>query len=216
MRLVLSWLREFVDVKVSPDEIAQTLALRGFEVASIEPLDGGDAVIDFEVTAKRPDALSVIGLAREVATAYNLPLALPGTAADAKVRLAELPIGSSDRVTVTIDDVTLCPRFAAAVADVRIGSRPPWMAARLQAAGVRPISNIVDITNYVNLELGQPMHAYDLARLAGAGVRVGEARLGEKISTLDGVERTLDRDMLVIADGERAQAVGGVMGGADS
>src|SRR3954471_962914 len=111
MRLVLSWLREFVDVKASAEHVAKTLALRGFEVAAIEPLDGGDAVIDFEVTANRPDALSVIGLAREVATAYHPPLPLPGSAADATVRLAELPIGSSDRVTVTIDDVTLCPRF---------------------------------------------------------------------------------------------------------
>ncbi len=83
MRLVLSWLREFVDVKASVEDVAGTLALRGFEVASIEPLDGGDAVIDFEVTANRPDALSVIGLAREVATAYNLPLTLPGTASTA-------------------------------------------------------------------------------------------------------------------------------------
>src|SRR3954469_21517317 len=109
MRLVLSWLREFVDVKASAEDVAQTLALRGFEVASIEPLEGGDAVIDFEVTANRPDALSVIGLAREVATAYDLPLTLPSTATGAKVRLAELPIGSSDRVTVTIDEATLCP-----------------------------------------------------------------------------------------------------------
>src|SRR5436305_13590868 len=91
MRLVLSWLREFVDVKASADDVAQTLALRGFEVASIEALDAGDAVIDFEVTANRPDALSVIGLAREVATAYHLPLAQPGVGAGAKIPLADIP-----------------------------------------------------------------------------------------------------------------------------
>src|SRR5436190_13334950 len=112
MRLVLSWLKEFVDVSASAQEIAETIGLRGFEVASIEPLDGGDAVIDFEVTANRPDALSVIGLAREVATAYNLPLTAPSTNADAKVRLAAVPTGTSDRITVTIDDAELCPRFA--------------------------------------------------------------------------------------------------------
>src|SRR3954468_1462401 len=216
MRLVLSWLREFVDVKASAEHVAKTLALRGFEVASIEPLDGGDAVIDFEVTANRPDALSVIGLAREVATAYDLPLALPAADPHARTRLAAVPLGESDRVAVTIEDDELCPRYAAAVATVRVAASPAWLAGRLQAAGVRPISNIVDITNYVNLELGQPMHAFDLARLAGAEIRVRQARSGEKITTLDGVERTLDRDMLVIADGERAQAVGGVMGGADS
>ena len=190
--------------------------MRGFEVASIEALDGGDAVIDFEVTANRPDALSVIGLAREVATAYDLPLALPSADPQAKVRLAALATGASDRVTVTIDDEELCPRYAALVAEVRVGPSPAWMAARLTAAGVRPISSIVDITNYVNLELGQPMHAFDLARLAGPEIHARRAKPGEKITTLDGVVRTLEPDMLVIADRDRPQAVGGVMGGADS
>jgi phenylalanyl-tRNA synthetase beta chain len=210
MRLVLSWLREFVDVPASAEDIAQTIGLRGFEVASIEPLDGDDAVIDFEVTANRPDALSVIGLAREVATAYGRPLA------DTSARFAALPTGSSDRISVRIDEQELCPRFAAAVANVRIGSSPAWLAARLQAAGVRPISNIVDITNYVNLELGQPMHAYDLARLAGASLIARRAKPGETTTTLDGVERTLDPEMLVIADRDRSQGIAGVMGGAAS
>ena len=214
MRLVLSWLREFVDVKASAEDVASTLALRGFEVASIEPLDAGDAVIDFEVTANRPDALSVLGLAREVATAYDLPLIPP--AASPNARLAKIPTGPSDRVSVSIDDEELCPRYAAAVADVRVAPSPAWLARRLQAAGIRPISNIVDITNYVNIELGQPMHAFDLPRLAGAEIRVRRAKPGERITTLDGIQRTLEPDMLVIADRDRAQAIGGVMGGADS
>jgi phenylalanyl-tRNA synthetase beta chain len=209
MKLVLSWLREFVDVKASAEDVAQTLALRGFEVASIEPLAAGDAVIDFEVTANRPDALSVIGLAREVATACHLPLR-------SSMPLASVRVGTSERITVTIGDPDLCPRFAAAVADVTMGSSPAWMAARLQAAGVRPISNIVDITNYVNLELGQPMHAYDLDRLAGASLTARRAKPGETTTTLDGVERKLDGDTLVIADRDRAQGVAGVMGGAAS
>jgi phenylalanyl-tRNA synthetase beta chain len=214
MRLVLSWLREFVDVKASAEDVASTLALRGFEVASIEPLDAGDDVIDFEVTANRPDALSVLGLAREVATGYDLPLIPP--AASPNARLAQVPTGASDRVSVSIDDEELCPRYAAAVADVRVAPSPAWLARRLQAAGIRPISNIVDITNYVNIELGQPMHAFDISRLAGAEIRVRRARPGERITTLDGVQRTLEPDMLVIADRDRAQAIGGVMGGADS
>jgi phenylalanyl-tRNA synthetase beta chain len=215
MRLVISWLREFVDVKASAEEIAETLGLRGFEVASIERLDGGDAVIDFEVTANRPDALSVLGLAREVGTAYDLPVALP--AVDSKsLRLAAVPTGGSDRITVTIEDAELCPRYAAAVAQVQIAPSPAWMTARLHAAGVRPISNIVDVTNYVNIEIGQPMHAFDLARLAGPEIRVRRAKPGETIRTLDGVDRTLDPSMLVIADRDRAQAVAGVMGGAAS
>jgi len=214
MRLVLSWLREFVDVKASAEDVANTLALRGFEVASIEPLDAADAVIDFEVTANRPDALSVLGLAREVATAYDLPLITP--AASPNARLAQVPTGASNRVSVSIDDEELCPRYAAAVADVRVAPSPAWLARRLQAAGIRPISNIVDITNYVNIELGQPMHAFDLPRLAGAEIRVRRAKPGERITTLDGIQRTLEPDMLVIADRDRAQAIGGVMGGADS
>jgi phenylalanyl-tRNA synthetase beta chain len=217
MRLVRSWLREFVDVQASAEEIAEKLSLRGFEVASIEPLDGGDAVIDFEITANRPDCLSVLGLAREVATTYDLPLTPPSTDRGARVRLAELPISTtSDRIIVVLDDEELCPRYAAAVADISAAVSPEWMTARLLAAGVRPISPIVDITNYVNLEIGQPMHAFDLAKLAGPELHARRAKKGETITTLDGVARSLDPEMLVIADRDRAQAVAGVMGGAAS
>src|SRR5438874_13207476 len=117
MRLLVSWLRDFVDVKASPEEIADTLALRGFEVASIEQA-AGDAVIDFEITANRPDCLSVIGLAREVATAYDRPLTVPSADPGAKIPLADLGIGSSNRITVTTEDADLCPRYAAAVAEI--------------------------------------------------------------------------------------------------
>jgi phenylalanyl-tRNA synthetase beta chain len=216
MRLVLSWLREFVDVSAPVEEIAEKVGLRGFEVASIEKLDDGDAVIDFEITANRPDCLSVIGLAREVATVYDKPITLPSTDPGAKIPLKPITTGSHDRVKVTIEDADLCPRYAAAVAEVTIGSSPAWMTTRLHAAGIRPISTIVDVTNYVNLEIGQPLHAFDLAKLAGPEIRVRRAKPGEMIRTLDGVDRKLDSDMLVIADRDRAQAVAGVMGGAAS
>jgi phenylalanyl-tRNA synthetase beta chain len=127
-----------------------------------------------------------------------------------------LPTGRTDRLTVHLEDDALCPRYAAAVADVKVGPSPAWMAARLQAAGVRPISTIVDVTNYVNLEIGQPMHAFDLATLTGAELRIRRARRGETIRTLDDVDRTLDDEMLVIADRDRPQAIAGVMGGAAS
>src|SRR5882762_5787261 len=130
MRLVLSWLREFVDVSAPAEEIAEKVGLRGFEVASIEKLDDGDAVIDFEITANRPDCLSVLGLAREVATVYDQPLVLPSTEPGAKIALKTVTIGSSDRVTVTIEDADLCPRYAAAVAEVKIGTSPAWMTDR--------------------------------------------------------------------------------------
>jgi phenylalanyl-tRNA synthetase beta chain len=212
MRLVVSWLRDFVDVKASAQEIAETLGLRGFEVASVEVLGAGDAVIDFEVTANRPDCLSVIGLAREVATAFDLPMTpSPATAA------AAVPLGESDRVAIAIEDPELCPRYAAAVADLSpTSTTPDWMSSRLQAAGVRPISPIVDVTNYVLLELGQPMHAFDLDKLAGQSIRIRRAAEGETIRTLDGVERKLEPGMLVIADKDHPQAVAGVMGGAAS
>ena len=216
MRLVLSWLRDFVDVDRSAEEIAETLGLRGFEVASVEALDDGDAVIDFEVTANRPDCLSVIGLAREVAAAFDLPLREPSAAPGAKVPLAAVEIGASSRVTVTVEDAELCPRYGAAVAELAPAASPAWLTRRLAAAGVRPISAIVDITNYVLLEIGQPTHAFDLARLAGAEIRPRRAKRGETIRTLDNVARTLQPDMLVIADRDRAQAVAGVMGGGDS
>src|SRR5262245_6824923 len=174
MRLLVSWLRDFVDVAASPQEIADTLAVRGFEVASIEPAaadlprapwqtaGGSDGVIDLEITANRPDCLSVLGLAREVATAFDRPLTLPSRAAGARIALAATPVGESDRLKVTLEDAERCPRYAAAVVDVAPASSPEWMTSRLHAAGVRPISPIVDITNYVLLELGHPMHAFDL------------------------------------------------------
>ena len=222
MRLLVSWLRDFVDIDAPAEEIAERVSLRGFEVTSIESLDGPggtDAVIDFQVTANRPDCLSVVGLAREVATIYDLPLAglasFPASGG-AKVRLASVMIDASDQLAVTIEDSELCPRYAAAVADVTVSASPPWMAARLQAAGIRPVSSIVDLTNYVLIELGHPTHAFDLAKLAGQAIRVRRAGAGETIATLDGVQRTLDPEMLVIADRERPHAIAGVMGGAGS
>jgi phenylalanyl-tRNA synthetase beta chain len=216
MRLVLSWVREFVDIDAAPREIAGILSLRGFEVASVESLPAGDAVIDFEITANRPDCLSVLGLAREIATAFERPLYLPSYDASAPVHLMQLTTGRSERLSISIEDEELCPRYAGAFAEIKIGPSPSWMVVRLQAAGVRPISNIVDITNYVNLELGQPLHAFDYDRLMGGAIRVRRAVPGEQIRTLDGVERRLDAQTLVIADRDRAQAIAGVMGGADS
>ena len=215
MKIVLSWLREFVDVPGSADEIAATMSVRGFAVEGVEPLDGGDAVLDFEITANRPDCMSVMGMAREVATAYGLQVRRPTVGASV-LGLASLKTADSPDLTVVIEDSALCPRYAGAVADVTVGASPDWLQARLRATGIRPISNIVDITNYVLFELGQPMHAFDAARVGGAAIRVRTARQGETLRTLDGQLRPLTPDMLVIADAERPMAVAGVMGGADS
>jgi phenylalanyl-tRNA synthetase beta chain len=208
MKVLLSWLRDFVDVAASPEEIGETLTLRGFELSSIERSSIDDAVLDFEVTANRPDVLSVIGFAREVGTAYSLPVR--------PLVPKPLPSKPAAAVAVTLEAPELCPRYAAAVADVTIAPSPAWLASRLQAAGVRPINNVVDVTNYVLLELGQPMHAFDLHKLAGGEIRIRRARPGERIKTLDGIDRALDPDMLVIADAHTPQAVAGVMGGGSS
>ena len=222
MRILVSWLREFVDVPDSPDDLARTMSVRGFAVDGIEPLADGDAVLDFEITANRPDCMSVAGMAREVATAYGLPLRTAGRPAaepaprSPNARTTGAGGGAPAGLDIVIEDADLCPRYAGAVADVYVEPSPAWMQTRLQAAGVRPVSNIVDVTNYVLLELGQPMHAFDLAKLAGAQIRVRTARAGETLRTLDGQARELSPDMLVIADAERAIAVAGVMGGADS
>src|SRR5262249_4736996 len=116
MRLLISWVRDFVDVKASPEEIADKLGVRGFEVASLEPVLDGDAVIDFEVTANRPDCLSVLGFARELAAVYDLPVRLPSAAPGSRIEIAHVPSGQSDRVRVDIDDPDRCPRYAAAAA----------------------------------------------------------------------------------------------------
>jgi len=232
MRILVSWLRDFVDVTASPDEIAKTMSVRGFAVEGLEHIDWNssesriakaDAVIDFEVTGNRPDCMCVMGMAREIAAAFNLPMRRPvargksGEDEDASsLRLASLKAVDKSDIDVVIENPELCPRYAGAVADVTIGHSPGWMQARLQAAGVRPISNIVDVTNYVLLEMGQPMHAFDFTKLAGAQIVVRTARAGESIRTLDGQTRELADDMLVIADAERPVAIAGVMGGADS
>jgi phenylalanyl-tRNA synthetase beta chain len=216
MKVLLSWIRDFVDIKASAQEIAEKLALRGFEYASVESLSGGDGVIDFEVTANRPDCMSVVGFAREIATAYNLPFAARLDAADAREGGPGGSTGDTVPLAVTLEDADLCPRYAAAVAEVTAASSPSWMTRRLEASGVRPISPLVDVTNYVLMELGHPMHAFDLDRLSGTELRIRRAQPGETLTTLDGVARTLDADMLVIADARHAQAIAGVMGGSSS
>ena len=215
MKVLVSWLREFVDVPGTPHSIAATMSVRGFAVEGIDPIGDNDAVLDFEITANRPDCMSVAGIAREVATAYGLQVRRPAVGASS-LPLASLRSLDQGDVAVVIESPELCPRYAGALADVTVGPSPDWMQSRLRAAGVRPINNVVDVTNYVMLELGQPMHAFDHARLGGGQIRVRTARRSEMLRTLDGQPRTLTPDMLVIADAENAVALAGVMGGQDS
>ena len=219
MKVLLSWIREFVDVPESAEEIGRLLSVRGLALEGLEPL-GDDVVMDFDVTANRPDCLSMIGIAREIATAYNRPMRSEGDGfshrhGSATAKAVALRT-STDGIPVTIEAPELCQRYVGAVADVTVGPSPQWLQDRLTACGIRAISNVVDITNYVLLELGQPMHAFDLAKLGGGAIVVRQAKPGESIKTLDGKMRSLKPEMLVIADASKAQAIGGVMGGADS
>jgi phenylalanyl-tRNA synthetase beta chain len=168
-------------------------------------------VLELEITQNRPDCLGVYGVAREVHAATGAPLA-PAPWTDDPGRPGEL-----DAVTITVADPELCPRFTArAFENVHIGPSPRWLKARLMAAGQRPISNVVDITNYVMLLTGQPLHAFDLDRVAGAELTVGRAQNGEQMETLDGQMRTLTEEMVLIADAEGPTSIAGVMGGARS
>lgn len=170
-----------------------------------------DTIVEFEITSNRPDCLSVLGLAREVAATYDLPFAPPSP----KVESEEGDI--NELLKVEVKNSELCRRYVArAVRDVKVGPSPRWLRERLRASGVRPINNIVDITNFVMLEYCQPMHAFDIDNVKGRRIVVRNANEGETITTLDDIERKLSPEMLVIADEEKASAVAGVMGGKDS
>jgi phenylalanyl-tRNA synthetase beta chain len=204
------------EVELGGDSQGIMILSDSFEVG--EPADTyitlGDDVLEFEINPNRPDCMSVYGIAREVYAVTTAPLAPSPTEDDAP----DTGEGSAeDQLSVEVEDFELCPRFTARVfVDVKVGPSPLWLKSRLMAVGQRPINNVVDITNYVMLLCGQPMHAYDLDRLAGPALRVRRAREGERIVTLDGEERVLDDDVVLVCDAERPSGIGGVMGGADS
>ncbi len=210
MKAPISWLREYVDVPVEAEQLGQDLTKVGLELGGLERV-GDDVVLDFEVTTNRVDCMNVLGLARETAVRYGKPLRRP--AAD----VVESGAPASEVLSVAIDAADLCPYFAARVLEVKIGPSPDWLRARLEAVGVRAINNLVDLTNYVMLETGQPSHAFDLERLPAPGLRARWAKPGEKLRTLDGVERELSaKNGLVAASDGTPLALAGVMGGGDS
>ncbi len=186
--------------------VIQEDCVPGQDIASAIGLN--DVSVEFEITSNRPDCLSVIGLAREAAATFDVPLEVKEPAYHGTEENIE------DTLDVEVQNQTLCTRYAAGlVRNVKIGPSPRWMRERLRASGVRPINNLVDITNYVMLEYGQPMHAFDLRYVAGGKICVRNAKAGETITTLDGIERSLSEEMLIIADAEKPIAVAGVMGG---
>ena len=189
------------------------------EDAGVKP--GDDAVaalglddtnVEYEITSNRVDCFSILGMAREAAVTFDLPFCPPEVKVEEKC-----PEKASDYISVEVQDPDLCPRYIARVVkNIKFGPSPKWMQDRLRASGIRPINNLVDITNYVMEEYGQPMHAFDLDTIAKHQIIVKRAKDGDVFKTLDGVERTLDSNVLMICDGEKEVAIGGIMGGENS
>ena len=212
MKVVYNWLKDFVDVTAPPEELASRLALSGTNIGSLENGPHG-VVIDAEIGSNRPDSLGHYGIAREVAAIYKLPLK------HISAKPAESARKASDAVKVEIQAPELCGRFTARVIrNVRIQPSPKWLKDRLEASGVASISNVVDISNYVMLELGHPLHTFDYDKVRDHKIVVRASKPKEKIRTLDGVERQLDQGICMISDGDglRAIGIGGIMGGAET
>lgn len=212
MRVPLDWLKDYIDNQFDAAETSDALTMMGLEVEEVEQAGASGApVLNIKVMSNRGDCLSMIGVARELAADQNVPLKYPSFEATTSGDPA------SSYASVEIADPDLCYRYAATVIrGVKIGPSPDWLANRLLAAGMRPINCVVDVTNYVMLETGQPLHAFDYDLIGGHKIVVRRARAGEKIETLDGQKRNLEPDMLAICDESRPVAIAGVMGGAET
>src|SRR5712692_9193921 len=208
MRILLSWLREYVDIEESPRDLAQALSMAGITVESVAE-ERGETLLELDLTTNRVDAANHLGVAREVAAIFGRQVRRPG------IQLREDPRPAAERASIEIADLDLCARYVGRVAlGVEVKPSPDWMRHRLELCGVRSINNVADITNYVLLEVGQPTHAFDLDTLGSAKIIVRRASAGERLTTLDGVERVLEPHHLVIADAARPVALAGIMGGA--
>jgi phenylalanyl-tRNA synthetase beta chain len=210
MKVLYDWLKEFVELPFAPEELRERLSLAGIAAEGVSQSPAGP-VLDIDLTINRPDCLGHYGLAREIAALNRAPLK------PFVVRLTEGTDSATTAARVEIECPDLCGRYTARVLrGVKIQSSPDWLRRRLEALGQASINNVVDATNYVMLELGQPLHVFDLDRLSERRIVVRRARPAEKMRTLDGIERALSPEMCVIADAARAVAIGGVMGSAES
>lgn len=207
----VSWLMELLDTKATPEELAQALTMGGIEVEATSEFEGRNGfrtqVFDTYITPNRGDALSMVGLAREAAALLPCGLRLP--------EVPDLPPSTTPPLfSVELADPDLCPRYVGLIVrGVEIRPSPDWLANRIEAAGIRSINNIVDVTNFVLLELGQPLHAFDFDEILGSQIIVRRALPGEVLTLIDHTERVLEGDELVIADATQAIALAGVMGG---
>jgi phenylalanyl-tRNA synthetase beta chain len=205
MRVPYDWIRELVDIPATPEEAAAKLTMIGLEVEGTESVKG-DFVFEVNVTPNRPDCLSILGIARELSAAFKTPLKIPPHDIEGEQPAPDFSIG--------ISAPELCNRYTGRLIEgVRISDSPEWMRMRLEKCGIRSINNIVDITNYVLLEFGHPLHAFDADKIEGKEIKVSIAGKNKKIVTLDGVERELPEDALLIWDGMEPVAIAGIMGG---
>jgi len=208
VKVTYSWLKDFVDIKISPKELADKLTMAGLEVVSLEEA-GRDFVLEIEITSNRPDWLSITGVAREISAITGSKLK---TAQRPKIKTTNLK-----PVEISVDDKNDCPFYSAMIIrDVKVAPSPEWLKKRLESLGCRSVNNIVDITNYILFESGQPLHAFDLDKLSKQGICVRRARPNEKMITIDGQQKILNSEILVIADIDRPVAIAGVMGGKET
>jgi phenylalanyl-tRNA synthetase beta chain len=211
MKISLSWLSDYVDVDLPIREFLERLTMIGLVAERTETLPSGDAVLEVETYANRPDTLGHLGVAREVATMLGKPLKSPAWP------LVEDSVRTADLIDVQVPDEDLCPRYCGLIVrGVKVGPSPDWLRSRIEAMGLRPISNVVDATNCVLFGAGQPIHAFDLAKIGGGRILVRRAKKGERIKTLEGRDVVLGPEMLVIADERRPMAIAGVMGGEET
>jgi phenylalanyl-tRNA synthetase beta chain len=210
MKISLNWLKEFTDVAESPQQLRTRLTDVGLAVDALDQA-GDDFIYELDIATNRPDCLGHVGVAREVAAIYGNRLRLP------QFELREIDKRADAVFSIAIADAELCGRYCGRyIEGVTIGPSPDWLKNRLEALGIRPINNVADATNYVMLELSQPLHAFDADTIAGRQIIVRRAKPGEEMTTLDGVVRNLDPSILMIADGERSVAIAGVMGGVET
>ncbi len=217
MKVTYRWLKDFVDIKISPEELAQKLTMAGLEVVSLEKV-GGDSIFEIEITSNRPDWLSVFGIAREVAAITGAKLKTNKKnlldSGSRRLNVGYSPKREGSTVKISVSDKKDCPYYSGRIiCDVKVAPSPDWLKKRLESLGCRSVNNIVDITNYVLFQTGQPLHAFDLDTLDQKEINLRRARENEKIVTIDGQQRTLNPDILVIADKNNPIAIAGIMGG---
>lgn len=207
MKLSLNWLKDYIDPKLSTESLVEHLTMAGLEVENIESV-GGDVVLELEITPNRPDCLNILGLAREIGAITGKAVKTPKIRSVKTIVLKKL---------VRIEDKKDCSRYIGTlIRDVQIQGSPSGMKMRLASMGIHAVNNAVDSTNFILMETGQPLHAFDYDKLAGHHLVIRRAKAGESIVTLDGIERKLDASILVVADGQKPVAIAGIMGGRDT